>query len=320
MINFLKNYFIWLKNLIKKYPILIPLFVSLIMLSAKFVGSYIYPKDYYDFWINIEKIYYKTETGLEWYEYVLELLKYNLGLFVALVIGVIVEEFVFRFWLQKTFDNRFVRFFTKYLFCVFLVFGFYAIASFWNADYSYIIKDFIQVNSSFDIFFGSVKNLTFNYIPYFTNGLIILTVVESYSKVYNFFSSSKFDIWRFLRLDNSIWFWITSVIFIAMHTQIRTSLGYDIIAGLFVLITYFKLPFVYYFYGFRATFWYHLTSNFLVKHRFLYNVEWYESVIYNVFYWTIFAVLGYNLWRSVVAVDSNRTKPINTQTPILSQF
>jgi hypothetical protein len=307
MINFLRDYFRWLKNQIIKHPIIIPLFITSIQSIGDFMLDYINPMDYYDFWINVESIYNKFDIGLEWYEYVLELLKYNLGLFVALGIGVIVEEFVFRFWLQKSFDNGFIRFFAKYLFCVFLVFGFYAIASFWNLDYSYSIKGFSQVNNSFDIFFGLTKDLIFNYIPYFANGLIILTVVESYSKIYNFFSSSKFEIWRFLKLDNSIWLWITSMIFIVMHPYVRTSFEFGVVAGVFTLINFSKLPFIFYFYGFRTTFWYHLTSNFLIFYSLLSSVEWYESVIYNIFYWTIFAVLGYNLYKCIKLYNRNKS-------------
>jgi hypothetical protein len=297
MINFFKNYFKAIKNLVIKYPIIVVVVFNFIYSFYGLVIKYFYPIDYTFFWSQLKPKLYGETIEISWIESVFGLLRHHfLGFFVTILL-VGGEELKYRYWLGNNLHNKYLA---RFFFCSFLIYIGIIITTFLKNP-QYKNSQYIDNSnySTFPNYWWEIENFL-TYFAIVTGLAFLLCVVIQFIDFLLWKSTNKqLILWDFINLKAKFWFWISSIVFVFSHTQALESFGYGTIYGFLKLLNLCTLPFVFYFYGFRVTLLVHLLWNFYMNYQFMINVSIYLVLIYNIFYWAIFAVLGYNLWWSI---------------------
>jgi hypothetical protein len=308
MINSLKDYFTKLKNFSSKNLILIVLSYLAIVGSFSFLYRFGNPKDYSSFWVQSElNLGGGVMANVPWYQHSLELLSHHFLGLVSLVVLVANEELLYRYWVNNKKSNKYL---VRFFFCSFL----FSAAGFLNSLFQQLPTIPLSETTEPPKFFINYYQQILNFLLYTLDNLMFIFVffvaIAFINHCIKNLIDSEFDFWGTLNMDNKLWFWLSSTVFMFSHGQFYADFQFGLVSLIFTLIHFFVLPMVFYFYGFKVAFILHILWNYLLFYQFMIGVEWYESAIYNIFYWAIFAVLGYNFYKCIK--DHDLKKVITT--------
>jgi hypothetical protein len=213
---------------------------------------------------------------------------YITDLLFRILIGPIMEEFIYRYWLRSkrnvnSYEDIAFRLFWGYQILSFLYYTF--------TIYSVFIKGRLNI-LNIQIFPNIVVTVSIVFLSCFLGTITTHYTITNFKKLKVKFQSQD---------NTSFWLWLSGLSFYLGHIKIQA--GFYDLATLLVppFLSVLQLIVCYYFYGRLLTLKYHIFSNMTVGWSLIHfgsKVIWFD--IFNLFYFTIYIVLGVSIFIDLI--------------------